>query len=89
MKNVKFLSLDYNMVDVPEQKIDGQIFVHGAKWADPKEEHFKSRLKKFRKSPGPPEEWALTAAPKIAEEFSLRNIFSIYDEELGGVIDRS
>lgn len=89
MKNVKFLALDYNMVEVPPQKIDGQIFMAGAKWANPKEEHFKSRLKKFRKSPGPPKEWATDAAPKIAEQFSLKSIFSIYDKELGGVIDRS
>jgi glycosyltransferase involved in cell wall biosynthesis len=89
LKHVKFLSLDYDLVPVSAGKIDGEIFVEGAKWANVKEAHFKSRIRKFRKSPGPPSEWAQKAAPTIAEIFSLKNIFSIYDEKLGGIIDGS
>jgi len=86
MKQVKFLSLDYDMVPVPAHKIDNQIFMNGAQWANVKEGHFKSRLTKFRKSPGPPTEWAQAAAPQIAEDFSLKNIFSIYNEKLAAVL---
>ena len=89
MKGVKFLSLDYDLVPVPPQKIDNQIFMQDAHWANVKEAHFKSRLTKFRKSPGPPTDWAQTAAPTITEKYSLKNIFSIYDEKLGSLIDRS
>jgi glycosyltransferase involved in cell wall biosynthesis len=87
MKQVKFLDLDYDLVPVPEHKIDNQIFMAGAKWADVKESHFKARLEKFRKSPGPPTQWAQTAAPSVGEKYSLKNIFPIYDEKLGGLID--
>jgi|TARA_R110002060_G_scaffold68228_5_gene76940 hypothetical protein len=88
MKQVKFLDLDYDLVPVPDHKIDNQIFMSGAKWANVKESHFKSRLEKFRKSSGPPTKWAQTAAPSVGEKFCLKNIFPIYDEKLGGLIDR-
>ena len=89
MKKVKFLSLDYDLVEVPPQKIDGQIFMEGAKWANPRENHFKDRLRKFRKGSEKPKDWAKEAAPKLAEEYSLKAIFSIYDKKLGKVIDRA
>lgn len=89
MKEVRFLSVDYDLVPVPEHKVDGQIFVPGAKWANAKEAHFKSRLRKFRKGSQKPTEWAEAAAPKLLKKYSLESIFSIYDEKLGRVIDRS
>lgn len=89
MSKVKFLSIDYDLKPVPPHKVDNQIFVEGAKWAEPRENHFKSRLSKFRKGPQKPKEWAEQSAPKLAEEYSLKSIFSIYDEKLGKIIDRS
>jgi len=86
MSKVKFLSLDYDLVPVPSHKIDNHIFMEGAQWANVKEGHFKSRLTKFRKSHGPPTEWAESAAPHIAEDFSLANIFSIYNDKLAKFI---
>jgi len=83
------LSVDYDLVPIPPHKIDNQIFMEGAKWASAKENHLKSRLSKFRKGPQKPNEWAQAAAPKLREQYSLKNIFSIYDNRLGKVIDRS
>ena len=89
LSKVKFLSVDYDLVPIPPHKIDNQIFMEGAKWASAKENHLKSRLSKFRKGPQKPNEWAQAAAPKLREQYSLKNIFSIYDNRLGKVIDRS
>ena len=89
LKNVKFLSLDYDLVPVHPEKIDGEIFVEGSKWAEVRENHFKSRLRKFRDASSMPTEWAVQAAPHVTENFNLRKIFSIYDEKLGGLIDSS
>jgi hypothetical protein len=89
LKSVKFLSLDYDLVAVHPDKIDGSIFVEGCQWAEVRESHFKSRLNKFRNGSSLPTQWATQAAPHVTENFNLTKIFSIYDEKLGGLIDGS
>ena len=80
MKNVKFLTLDYDMIDVPPQKIDGRVWVQGTKWCHVREASFKKRVLKFRKSSRLPTEWAQEAAPKISEEFSLSSVMEEYNK---------
>ena len=80
MKKVKFLTLDYDITDVPPQKIDGRIWIQGTKWAQVREQSFKKRIIKFRKSPDLPSEWAKSAAPQMSEEYSLSSVIKKYDE---------
>lgn len=87
MKKVKYLGVDYTLTQIPESMVDERIWVKGARWAEPSENHFKSRIRKFYKSPGPPKQWALDAAPQLSEEFSLSSIFDKYDSALGDLID--
>ncbi len=89
MKKVKFLDLDYDEIDVPQIKLDGRCFVEGARWVEPKEGNFKSRLMKLRKGSAKPREWAQAAAPTIREEYSLPSIFKEYDSVVGAIVDRS
>lgn len=89
MKKVKFLSLDYDMIDVPPQKIDGRIWVAGTKWAHVREASLKKRLLKFRKSSSLPTEWAKEAAPKLAEEYSLTSVIQRYNEVWGNLTSGS
>ena len=89
MKKVKFLDLDYDEIPVPEIKLDGRCFVEGARWVEPKEGSFKSRLTKLRKGSEKPKEWAEAAAPTIQEEYSLTSVFKEYDSVVGAIIDRT
>ncbi len=89
MKKVKFLDLDYDEIPVPQIKLDGRCFVEGAKWVEPREGNFKSRLTKLRKGSSKPKEWAMEAAPTLQEEYSLPSIFKEYDSVLGALIDRT
>lgn len=43
LKNM-FLKVDYELVDLPENKIDNRIFFKGAKWANPLQKSFKEKL---------------------------------------------
>ena len=89
MKKVKYLDVDFTLVQIPESMVDERIWVKGARWAEPSEKHFKSRVRKFYKSSEPPTQWAMAAAPALSEEFNLKSIFEKYDAALGDLIDLS
>ena len=89
MKYVKFLSIDHEMVDVHPSRIDGRVFIPGARWANPKQESFNTRLTKFRKASDLPTQWAEKAAPLLREKFSLNTIMQQYNTLLGDIIDNS
>ena len=73
----KFLKIDYDLVDIPESKIDNRIFVPNAKWADPYEKDFKRKILKFKKkndlgfklcNEGRNKKYAKNATPMIAKD---------------------
>ena len=41
------MAVECDVTVVPESRVDGQIFIKGAKWASPKESNFKRKLKKL------------------------------------------
>jgi glycosyltransferase involved in cell wall biosynthesis len=45
----RFTKIQSTLVDVPKQKIDGNIFIGGAKWAEPSELDFKKKIVQLRK----------------------------------------
>ena len=89
LKYVKFLPIEYDMVPVHHTRLDGRVWIEGSKWADPKEDSVKDRLKKFRKGSSLPKEWAVKGAEKIAEEFSLEQVKKRYDVFMELIIDNS
>ena len=54
----KTIVVDYDLIDVPPTRVDGRIFVEGARWARPNEADFKKKIKKFKDSSSIPKEWA-------------------------------
>ncbi len=86
MKHVRYLDLKYTLKTIPDAMVDGRIWVPGARWAEPAEHHFKSRVNKFRKSPTIPAEWAAEGAAKINEHFNIQSVLKKYDEALEGII---
>jgi len=82
----KFLKIDYDIVKVPDEKIDNRIFVPNVKWADPHEKDFKRKILKFRKKPSLPESWADDLSLKIIENYSQGAVCKIYDKVLDEII---
>lgn len=78
MKLGKFIAVDYDLVDVPQSKMDGRIFVNQTKWANPREADFKKRILKFRTSYETPKEWAKDLSAKCREKFSRNTIEKQY-----------
>jgi glycosyltransferase involved in cell wall biosynthesis len=81
-----FTKVEYDLVKVNEKKVDGSIFVDGAKWAMPKEVDSKKRMRKTFESYAKPVEWAKDLQPKIKKEFSIDAILLKYDEIIGKIL---
>lgn len=82
MKHVKFINVDYNLIQIHPSRVDEQIFVKDSKWADPIESDFKKKITKFRSGSTVPKEWAVAGAQKIVELYNHDAIAKLYDEAL-------
>lgn len=82
----KWISFDYDLNDVHESKIDGEIFVKGAKWAEVKEEDFKRKVRNFYKKTALPNKWAQDLSETLRERYSLEEICKNYDKVLGDIL---
>lgn len=76
----KFIKVDYNLTPVHESRIDGRIFVQGAKWAMPIEEDAKRKLRKFVENSKLPTEWAKDLAKTLQNTHSYSAIAAQYTE---------
>lgn len=79
MKLGKFVKVDFELKQIPKSRVDNNIFVSDAKWAEVSETDVKRRLEKFRRSPDVPKEWALELKDKLLERFSYDAIKPMYD----------
>ena len=80
----KWIKLDSELQQIPDQKADGKIWVKGSKWANIKSSDFIDKLKKFRKKgTSIPDSWAQDLGKKIRSNYSEESIFCIYDQKLG------
>jgi glycosyltransferase involved in cell wall biosynthesis len=82
----KFSKVSYSMVNVPQSIIDEKIFASGSKWAMPKEEDAKKRMKKMVESRHTPKQWADELSQKVLSEFSQEAVNLRYDDVLGKLL---
>ena len=82
----KFVNVDYALDEVHPSRIDGRIFVKGARWANTNRADFIKRIVKFRISAAAPREWAVDLQRVILERYSLNNVMKAYDELLKDVL---
>jgi len=82
----KFIAVDHSLVTIPQTRVDGRIFVPGARWADPSEADFKRRIKKFRSSPDVPREWAAELMETVRQRYGWAAVCEKYDSALLPII---
>ena len=82
----KWIKFDYELKEVPKERVDNQIFTDGMKWAEVSEKDFKAKLRKFRKNSTIPKEWAVDLGKKIRKNYSWKEISAAYDEALGDLL---
>lgn len=81
MNEGKFLPIDYNLSEIHHSRIDNQIFMAGSKWAEPIEDDFKKKVKKFKSGSLIPKQWAEDLSKKLVEKFSHEEIVKLYENE--------
>ena len=82
LKHGKFIPVDQTVAEIPESRVDGQIFLKGFKWAMPNEADAKRRLKKFYEGSQMPQQWAKELQEKIKTNFSFGNVSEQYSATL-------
>lgn len=78
MNKGKFIKVEHDLREVDVARIDGNVFVQGAKWAEAREGSSKKALKKFREGSEIPEQWARELGEVIRKEYSMDSISNLY-----------
>lgn len=86
MNKGKFINVAHTLSPVHKSRVDGNIFMPNAKWANASEQDFKQRIQKFKSSSTIPREWATDLQKKIHDGFSFEKICEHYDRVLGEVL---
>ena len=82
----KFIPIKYKLEEIPSDKVDQRIFFQGMKWANPDENDFKIKIKKFRNKYSIPQQWASSLSKRVALEFSASSVIKKYNEMLERVL---
>ena len=78
----KYISVPTKVEQIHPSRIDNQIFMQNAKWANVIENEAKQRFRKFYESPQKPLEWASQLQKIIKKDYSIQKIMEIYSENL-------
>jgi len=78
----KWLSVKKSLIPLPPPKIDGNIFIPGAQWAQADEKDFKKNLKKLYKNQEYYNKQSQLLSKKIQEKFSFEAVSKVYDAVL-------
>jgi glycosyltransferase involved in cell wall biosynthesis len=73
------------LIEVPPQRIDGKIFVPGAKWAQPNRTDFVKKINYFIKNEEETRKKAQLLRDRVVEKFSFASIAKDYDRVLGNI----
>ena len=82
----KFVQVDYKLKEIGEQRVDNVMFMKGSRWAEPVEEDFKKKIKKFVDSQSVPREWAFDLKTKILQGYSQQKIEEYLDDAIGDLL---
>jgi glycosyltransferase involved in cell wall biosynthesis len=79
-------AVDFDLEEVDTQKIDGNIFIEGTKWAFPKEKDFKQSMRNVYKDNKTYKDKARKLSSILAKKYSTKEINKRYDEVLEGIL---
>jgi len=77
-----FIKVDYEMVNIPDSRVDNRIFISGAKWAEPKKESFTNSLSNLKENYQEHLKKSRKLKKKIESKFSKDKICKKYDKFL-------
>jgi hypothetical protein len=74
----KWIKIESNKTTIPDSRVDNRIFMPGVQWADPSEQDFKKKIKKFRDSHVVPKGWATELASVCKTRYTKESILEDY-----------
>ena len=83
----KFIPVTFKLEQISKSRVDNRIFIEGTRWAEPLENNFKKKIKKFRHNYETPAVWAQDLGKKVREIYSQDSICKIYDDILNKHLD--
>ena len=82
----RYSSVQYQLEQVHSTRVDGRIFVKGARWASPNEQDFKRRVRDIVADPAQARQRAAALRDDIVKSHSPEAITAMYDVVLGGYL---
>lgn len=86
LKQGRFMKIEKQMAPIHASRVDNQIFMEGAKWANVVEADYKRKVRKFHESPTIPRQWAKDLAEKLQVSHSPEAIQAQYHEVLKEIL---
>jgi len=88
LQKENFGTVNYELVEIQESKVDGRIFKKGFRWADPNEDSFKSEVRKVYDDYGTAKDKAKLMKKHIQFNFNSAVIKNKYNEFLESVMKK-
>jgi glycosyltransferase involved in cell wall biosynthesis len=82
LQDKSWIPVDYDLITIPNERVDGRIFMQNAMWAMPKETAFKNALGEMLKKRLYYKKQSGKSAGQIQKRFSHSEISKLYNEFL-------
>jgi len=82
----KWIKVDYSLVEIDKSRVDQNVWMPGTRWAMPKEEDAKRKLKRFVSSPSLPREWSAELKTTLTSAYSFESIAKVYETTLKDIM---
>ena len=83
-----FGSVDYELAEISETRVDNRIFEKGFMWAEPKEESFKLEIRNVYKDYKNAKKKATSLKAKIWLNYNSKKIKNAYSEVFNGLMEK-
>jgi glycosyltransferase involved in cell wall biosynthesis len=80
LKSGKYLSVDYNLEQIKESKVDDRVFVKGTRWADVSESSFKRKIRDAYKNHVKHKKNAVELQSYVTREFCKDAVIKTYND---------
>lgn len=82
----KFIGINYALGDIPQSRVDNSIWMPGTKWANPDEQDFKKKVRKFYNASIIPKQNSEKMKATIHKKYSFQAVEKLYSEILKEIV---
>lgn len=86
--NRRFIPIEYDLTQIPNSVVWKGVMEEGAKWANPKEEDAKLKMKKIILSYDKPKEWAVELSEHIKNNYSIEKVCHLFVDIISDFLNK-